>query len=83
MRPKSAGIHTGVVQRVVGLNSIKYRVQKETFKLQALRSRRLRCSGEGEMAADVMSKGDWEWERAWQLILFKRIDPETIPRVLL
>ena len=40
-----------------------------------------RCSGEGELAADAISKGEWDLAR--QYIPYKKDDPEFIPRVLL
>ena len=35
----------------------------------------------GELAADALSKG--EWDRAWELIPDKLVDPAFIPRTLL
>ena len=40
-----------------------------------------RCSGTGEEAADALSKGDWE--RAWDNMPQKDVDPKYVPRVLL
>ena len=40
-----------------------------------------RCSGPGEEAADALSKGDWE--RAWDNMPLKDIDPGRVPRSLL
>ena len=40
-----------------------------------------RCSGEGELAADAISKGQWDLVK--QYIPNKKDDPEFIPRVLL
>ena len=40
-----------------------------------------RCSGEGEIAADSLSKGDWAV--AWGSMPEKNVDPERIPRAAL
>ena len=40
-----------------------------------------RCSSEGELVADALSKGDWQ--KAKFYMPDKRVDPEFIPRVLL
>ena len=40
-----------------------------------------RCSGEGERAADALSKG--EWHQAWTLIPDKNPEPAFIPRTLI
>ena len=40
-----------------------------------------RCSGEGELAVDALSKGDWVKTRLY--IPDKNIEPEFVPRVLL
>ena len=40
-----------------------------------------RVSGQGEMVADALSKGDWG--RAWPLMPEKEEDPQYIPRTLL
>ena len=40
-----------------------------------------RCSGPGEESADALSKGDWD--RAWENMPLKEVDPRRIPRVLL
>ena len=39
-----------------------------------------RVSGDEEIVADALSKGDWE--RAWPLMPHKNVDPEFIPIVL-
>ena len=36
-----------------------------------------RCSGQGEIAADALSKGDWE--AAWDSMPEKNINPGRIP----
>ena len=40
-----------------------------------------RCSGQGEIAADALSKGDWE--DAWAAMPGKNDDPGKIPLSLL
>ena len=40
-----------------------------------------RVSGDEEVVADALSKGDWD--RAWPLMPGKNVDPDYIPRVLL
>ena len=40
-----------------------------------------RCSGQGEIAADALSKGDWE--TAWAAMPEKNNDPGRIPVSLL
>ena len=40
-----------------------------------------RCSGQGEVTADALSKG--EWDSAWKLMPDMNVDPAFIPRVLL
>ena len=40
-----------------------------------------RCSGQGELAADALSKG--EWEAAWAAMPDKNTDPGRIPASLL
>ena len=40
-----------------------------------------RCSGDGEKAADALSKGSWS--QAWQLIPDKLPEPAFIPRSLI
>ena len=40
-----------------------------------------RCSGQGEIAADALSKGDWE--TAWTAMPEKNDDPGKIPVSLL
>ena len=40
-----------------------------------------RCSGDGEIAADALSKG--EWDTAWAHMPYKKNDPGKIPAALL
>ena len=40
-----------------------------------------RCSGMGEIAADALSKGDWE--EAWLNMPLKKTDPGRVPRAIL
>jgi hypothetical protein len=48
-------------------------------KMQLVKTRR--CSGQGEVVADALSKGDWEV--AWQVMPEKNVDPGIIPVSLL
>ena len=52
---------------------------KPDFQLKVLKTPR--CSGQKELAADGLSKGDWEG--IWQLMPKKDKDPSKNPRVLL
>ena len=40
-----------------------------------------RCSGDGEIAADALSKGDWEL--AWKSMPQRMVDPGRVPRAAL
>ena len=40
-----------------------------------------RCSGQGEIAADALSKGDWD--TAWLNMPDRDVDPGRIPRSIL
>ena len=73
----SAALHYIVQCYCTTLRSSTVRLVWSTAQCTPLTPDLSRCSGQGEIAADALSKGDWEV--AWHSMPEKNVNPGRIP----